>query len=322
MFKGFVCPVEDAKIDTDDCLHCAQANARPNCPFTAPVLKGIAERNGGRGFVGWSATTILGCPRAARLKGLIDYYLDPAEAYWAFRGQIAHAIVEDAAGRGVMTETRFARTVTIDGVPVLVTGQPDVVYPERGHLVDYKTTKKVPQGWFTYTCLDCGQVMQEGKWKLRRGVRKTCPHCGRNHSSSEVRKALAVGPPRPYGSHTAQINIYAWLVADHVAVRSAEVVYLDMERMVRVPVELWDPERTEAMVGERLAPLAAAELPPALADDAPGKWRCKYCDVQAACDALQSGATLLDLTQREEEPCVLDVTEEAEAESEEPFVVL
>lgn len=65
----------------------------------------------------------------------------------------------------VIVERRFSMLVDITDLPanrnnlvpasdgtVEITGQPDQIYLDRGLLVDYKTTKRVPQPWKTYTC--------------------------------------------------------------------------------------------------------------------------------------------------------------------------
>jgi hypothetical protein len=289
------------------------------------VLKGIAESNAPRGYVGWSATTILGCARAARLKEVVDYYIAPGEAFWAFRGHLAHLVVEQFArsDKSAIVEMRFATVVHVAGRPVLVSGKPDVVYPDRGHLVDFKTTKKVPDGHYVYTCPDCDRTMQEGKWRLRKGCRKTCPHCGVVHDPSTVRQALTVEPPRPYDTHIGQLSIYRWLLAQHgIEVDTAEVIYFNMDALRRVGVDLWSLEYTEGVIRKKLAPLVSEGLPEPLVANS---WRCRYCDVKHACDALQAGATLLDLTQQEseeEEPLVLDLGRVEEEVEEEPFVIL
>lgn len=324
MFKGFVCPVTGVETETERCMECALTGSR-ECPYPYPVLKGIAESNAPRGHVGWSATTILGCARQARLKGLVDYYLDPSEAFWAFRGHLAHLVVAEFArlNKSAIVEMRFGATLIVNDNPVLVSGKPDVVHPEQGHLVDFKTTKKVPNGYYVYTCKDCDQIMQEGKWKLRRGCRKTCPRCGSVHEPAEVQRALTVEPPRPYDSHIGQLSIYRWLLAQHsIEVTTAEVIYFNMDELRRVDVDLWDLEQTESVIKQKLAALEAEDLPEPLVNS----WRCKYCDVKAACDALQAGAALLDLTDQndeDKEPFILDLDQMEETKSEpEPFVIL
>jgi len=211
----------------------------------------------------------------------------PSELYWAFRGQLGHALVEHAHGQdNVLAEVRFS--MHLDGT--LITGQPDVVYLDRGHLVDYKTTKAVPGPWLTYTCSACGQVMKEGRWPLRHT--KTpfqCPHCGTKHPPKSLKGMLTKGPPRPYGHHAQQVNLYRLLLARNgITIRTLEIVYLDMAQMVRVPVRPWPLEQAEAFARERLRPFLGAELPPPLAED--DDWQCRYCPVASICREEAAGA--------------------------------
>ena len=61
--------------------------------------------------------------------------------YWAFRGQIAHKILEAAnLHPDAIKEKRFFKTW--EGIEI--SGQPDLIIPSQKVLKDYKTTKAVP----------------------------------------------------------------------------------------------------------------------------------------------------------------------------------
>jgi len=74
--------------------------------MTAPVVAGMTASI--RHLDGYSATETLGCLRKVRLEKEYDYWLKPSELYWAFRGQLMHAIAE----------TRYAATVFLDTDPI------------------------------------------------------------------------------------------------------------------------------------------------------------------------------------------------------------
>jgi hypothetical protein len=70
-----------------------------------------------------------------------DTYLDPAQLYFAFRGQLFHAILQAAQIEGAICERRFERQVA----GITISGQPDVIYPGKKKLVEYKSTRRVPK---------------------------------------------------------------------------------------------------------------------------------------------------------------------------------
>ena len=286
-FAGFLCESSGEPVSPEDCLACARAGGKDGCHFTPPILRGIIAANQPRSITGWSATQLAACPRRVRLKAEHPWYDYPHSLYYAWRGAIGHGAVEGAHGLDhVIAEVRFA--ARLDGV--LITGMPDVVYVDLRHLQDYKTTKQVPGPWYTYTCPKCGEIMQEGRWKVRNGRSKTCPHCGTKHSPKTVRKALSESPPRPYSGHIAQVSVYRWLLAKNgIQVDTAEIVYLDMAEVRRVPVTPWSLCRTEEWIKSRLPALTAPQLPSPLAEDDDNAWQCKLCPVADLCRRLEAG---------------------------------
>ncbi len=68
-------------------------------------------------------------------------FVSPEQTYWSFRGQLAHSIVELAQTDSAVVEKTFRRD--IEGITIV--GTPDVIYPDRGLVVDYKTTAMTPK---------------------------------------------------------------------------------------------------------------------------------------------------------------------------------
>jgi CRISPR/Cas system-associated exonuclease Cas4 (RecB family) len=97
--------------------------------------------NGIRGEVeGISVTSTLNCLRKVALEKRHDVYVDPRQLYYAFRGQMFHAIAELARPDGCVAEKRFGRVIA----GLTITGQPDLIWPEHRLLIDFKTTRRLP----------------------------------------------------------------------------------------------------------------------------------------------------------------------------------
>tara|TARA_B100000315_G_scaffold241016_1_gene261451 strand:- start:483 stop:1352 length:870 start_codon:yes stop_codon:yes gene_type:complete len=143
---GFDCPYK-GKVSFEFCLADAATQRQP-CQFTYPILKGMAA-NEEKERTGIHVTSLLNCLRKVVLDHRHDLYVPPEQTYWAFRGQLAHSIVEMAQTESAVVERTFTREVEdpasigAEGIPIV--GTPDVIYPDRGLLVDYKTTVMVPK---------------------------------------------------------------------------------------------------------------------------------------------------------------------------------
>lgn len=143
MIVGFVCEHSEERVNFADCLACAE-QVDHLCDFTPEILKGIF--NGLRiPKENYTVTNLLSCPRKINLMRNWDYYIRPSNAYWAYRGQLAHKIAEEATGDGVMVEKELRMTIRIDGEDINISGIPDYFNPASGLLRDYKTCEKVPK---------------------------------------------------------------------------------------------------------------------------------------------------------------------------------
>jgi len=157
-FSGYICKIKNEVVSPAECERCARRGAPAACPLTAPVVSGMSL--GIRSRDDFTCTELLGCLRQVRLKREHEYYLDPKELYWAFRGQLLHDVAQRWVRRGdedAVAERRFSARVFLDAPPI--SGQPDLVYKDRGHVVDYKTSRRLPGMWKTYRCRKCGEVM-------------------------------------------------------------------------------------------------------------------------------------------------------------------
>ncbi len=259
-FEGFICEHTGKKVEVGVCLACALAGA-PGCPMTAPVIKGIIDGMRPDDF-GLTVTSLLGCPRKERLKHEWPYYLKPSESWWAYRGQLMHGISYAFAkdDSNAIAETRFSMLVdTPNGETIIVSGQPDLVLLDHKHITDYKTTKRVPRPWLTFTCPETGKVIREGQWAPREKA-ISCPYCKKGeHARKDIKK---VGPPRPYSTHIQQLSLYRLLLWENgIELENGEIVYQDMAEQLRIPVDLLTIAQTTALLESRVALHTQEDLP-------------------------------------------------------------
>jgi CRISPR/Cas system-associated exonuclease Cas4 (RecB family) len=256
--------------------------------MTAPVVKGILDGLRPDDF-GMTVSTLLSCPRKVQLMQEWPYYLKPSESWWAYRGQLMHGVAFEYAKHDPLAfaEARFSMLVdTPDGGSLKVSGQPDLVMVDRFHLVDFKTTKRTPRPWLTFTCPETGKLIREGQW-AGRGKTIACPHCeSGGHPKKEVKSE---GPPRAYDRHVKQISLYRLLLAENgIEVSSAEIVYQDMSEQVRIPIQMMPLSETRTLLEFLVAEHTQEDLPGIIID--PDKaWECDWCASRDKCEELYGG---------------------------------
>ena len=320
-FEGFLCEVSGEPVSTQECLACASHGAPAGCDMTSPVIRGIVEQKRPDDF-GLSVTTALGCPRQWRLKIIYDYFTKPSHEWWVFRGVALHTAAETyAAEEGILSERRMNFLVSLGermpsrangyvalvGDNVVLTGKPDLVDMERGHIIDFKTTKKAPLRHYTYTCPTTGEVLRAGKFPARYDF--TCG-CGETHPAREIQK---IGPPQARLDHLWQLAIYSLMLEENgVPIYTAEVVYQDMDRQKRIHVSTEELEKRKAEVQdylERTLPLfTQAEIPAEADVPARAKWQCeKYCVVADQCQAYQSERISIPVSEQTAEESIMEL---------------
>ncbi len=119
-----------------------KAKADPWFPHPYPILKSMLTDKA-RPTEGVSVTSLLkGCPRCRILEKEVDYVED-LDAMWSrWRGTMYHNVLEAYQQDGAIVEVRFYMTMP-NGAELH--GQPDLILPEHGALVDLKTTKNIPK---------------------------------------------------------------------------------------------------------------------------------------------------------------------------------
>ena len=121
-------------------------------PIVYAVVETIRRREAERSPDEVSVTELTGCPRAKVIKILDEYYLDFDSLMSAFRGTVVHEVLAKYAASNAIVETRASREYR----GYVLYGTPDSVVLRnsgRYHLVDFKTTKRVPSygPWSNHT---------------------------------------------------------------------------------------------------------------------------------------------------------------------------
>ena len=283
-FQNFICEATGEPTPPQTCLACARNGALPGCPMTAPVVKGILANMRPDDF-GVTITTLLGCPRKFQLKQEWDYNLRPSEMWWAYRGQLMHDVSARYAqdDPNAIVEQRYSVMVEAPQGLNIISGQPDLVYLDRRHILDFKTIKAVPGPWRVYTCPETGTVIREGPYACRTKM-IACPHCFEGEHLT--RQVVQECPPRAKKAHVQQVSLYRLVLAEHgIQVDTAEIVYMDMREQLRIPVELLPLDEAWKLIEQRLALFTTGLLPDILRD--PDEvWECEYCPVRGVCERL------------------------------------
>lgn len=144
---GVVCGYDQTFQTFEHCIHCHENFCERNCHAPVEVLKVMRDNGHKRRGVGWSATTLTGCPRATAMLEVYDYF-EPLISGWnKARGEWYHHMLSSDPDPpdGVIKEERFYRDIPVAGELVRLTGQPDIVYTKHGILIDGKSKDKLPK---------------------------------------------------------------------------------------------------------------------------------------------------------------------------------
>ena len=141
MVRGFICEKTGEKMLFEDCLECARTriNRKLDCPFDEATIAGMIFNQVIKKNI--SVTMISGCHRGTFIGRENDSYVYPSQLYWAFRGQIAHKIMEEVdLHPDEVKEKQFLK----EWEGIEISGTPDLIIPSQRVLKDYKTSKSVP----------------------------------------------------------------------------------------------------------------------------------------------------------------------------------
>ena len=262
---SLICDYSERPVPFKACLKCSTSGRNP-CSFTFSILKGILDEQQDRGTT-ISCTALLSPTRCVYLERRTDYAAKPSQLYWAFRGQIAHKIVEGAGeDQNVLRERREYRR-TIEGIEV--SGKFDELLLKQGILRDYKTCKKVPRYDTPYS--NHSQQLNVLRWILARPSKEVCAET--NYCIED----LCIEHPeyRFYGH----------------PITCLEVIYLDMQEVKKCRAKMWSLDKAEKFVGERAKALKEAfdsgVCPPYSTITKDDLWKCRdYCHTIQECHEL------------------------------------
>ncbi len=216
---GYLCEYDNQQVTFEDCIRCAEEH--PRCDFTSTILSGMAGND--RAGAGISVTNLVGCLRQSYFALSQPYHQRPSKLWPAYRGTLAHDLMERSQRPGRFCEIRFARE--LDGV--WLTGKPDEIIPIRHTVIDYKTHEGVPNG------LPDNYAEQLNGYRL----------------------ILADGVVVTPNPHYPEIRVGDTIDLD---VTKLGIVWLTMSKVRKCLVPVWDIGRAYDLFASRLALVSGA----------------------------------------------------------------
>ena len=170
---GFICENDGREMSFDDYIEAVKRGEDPKA-MPVPILEVLKNQfikeNKEKQVNGIRVTSLTGCLRNAFYKrkfGNTEEYVKPSDYYAMFRGTIAHKILEEAMkfSKDVVQEKRFNKKWK----DMKITGKPDVIDVKNKKIVDYKTTRMVPEGVYQAheIQLNLYKWLVEDKYKIK-----------------------------------------------------------------------------------------------------------------------------------------------------------
>ena len=236
---------------------------------------------------GITVTQLNGCARKVHIEQLLDFYTDPTDNYAAFRGTLAHSLVEKFKPEDAIIEMRYYRRYK----GITISGQLDS-WRIPGH-------PKLTQAWHQW-------VVQMEAWEgggsegeapaqpvLPEGARFRVTDWKTKHELPTFTYLMK--------GYQQQGNMYRWLLRIPQDLFDMEFVFISMKgvktqvlynggsyRNGRAkPEQVWTERQVAEFLDDRLLTLAASKavnkpLPYEMvpADDL---WNCNYCPARDLC---------------------------------------
>ena len=106
----------------------------------------------------------------------------------------------------------------------------------------------------------------------------------------------------PYGTHTTQVNLYAFMLRHNelearVPVENLVMCYIsksgpdtkkgEHNGVAQVPIDMWDEERARGYLHKRAWAISQAMRGELAPDKVKERWQCSYCPVVQQCEAIR-----------------------------------
>lgn len=143
--KGWLCVFSDEEKTFKECIDCSKSPS--HCEFTPEML---AIMSGGtrrkKDPMRLSVTGLLStCLRKVVIQNRFDYSVSPRRAWFLFRGNMIHQILEDSMPTDGWKEVYHYRNLQLeDDRTVRVGGKVDKIVMDQLLIRDYKTTARLP----------------------------------------------------------------------------------------------------------------------------------------------------------------------------------
>lgn len=258
----------DDTVPIPDCLNCSLTRQDRACHWDYADLK-AREENGYTEM--FSPSRFNGCDRELFLRASHDYWTDPAEQGRRVHGTASHAGLEVEGVPEVIGEVRVYRTLEgvkdHEGKPVVISVQPDKVYPKLGVIHDDKTQAYMPRGGEGYKPGEIHPIPVKDAWRLQLSIGAWAwakPDC-----VGDQTEASGLGFPDPLTITSGQITVRQRGDGSQLRIRDIELYpFEDLETYMRGRVlELNDVRRG-------IEPGYCKE------DD---RWKCGTCPVRYLC---------------------------------------
>lgn len=184
--------------------------------FPEAVVRAIQDDDYDRGDSDYTATELLKPPRILALQRKYKDKIveDVSDLIYAFEGKILHKVLEEA-NREALVEKRFYAKVA----GKKISAQIDTLCYEHGRLSDWKR------------CPAFKLTSKEPDWAFQLNTQ----------AFLLIENGLEVN----------ELEIVAF-AKDHSKVQAATVKSYPKSAIKRIPIELWDKEKTKAMIEERI----------------------------------------------------------------------
>jgi hypothetical protein len=257
---GIQCVIDLTPVDDHTCLQCRTGTARAgtHCHFSYEMLKGMMDSSG-RTSAHISATMLTAaCQRKVWLEKREDYHVNPIRMFPAWRGTMGHLMTEAHPAPNIIYEHRFELDMTIDDIPLKITGQIDKLDIDGKKIEDFKTKADAKMSKLRQP--EPAHIWQLNIYKYL--VKYGWPQQSFKHGSKTYK------PGKPAG----------------IAIEELKLTYWSMQEPRAIIAPIYDEKDVESFIREKAANLVGEcpDIPDNL-DPHVDKLCTDWCPVRSAC---------------------------------------